>query len=531
MRVEVPVNDNPRDLPSEIRARLDVTPPSPSAEDLKARAERRALIRNAHIEGVKERATRDLQRAVEAAARKRRIEHKQAHKTIEKMDAATKKTEVKRQEQQDKRDAAWAKRNALASAVANKRTAMTVAMLKRGMEEASRAARAVRTHDALIKAISEKGGAQVKRALSVVDTLKEKQEADRASAGERLAAKVEAAEMRREQEALIKADIIQRESERCKRVAAARRAMTVELEQKRLADEKAMQKAQKKREELLSTIAESAATFNDHAKEVADAAKANSATVEQKRKALYAKMVAADVSRELALRKKAVGGTVPDFHPEVIYVHMGAGDAATPPMKLLHRLTMCPQTLLASSASRQLGAFTRRELASAEQHARCVKHVTRLADAAKRRSIMRAAKLAKISARQARSEAIIASKDRARAKLIKRELALAALVAANRDAADAETDAKAAIYRDRLADADERRSKHLRTTAKAGVVALRTNLNRSRRAALASVIQKSGELHSKRCMMAESIRQAELGAKVAAAKGCSAKRNKTDAMQ
>merc|ERR1712146_305422 len=103
-------------------------------------------------------------------------------------------------------------------------------------------------------------------------------------------------------------------------------------------------------------------------------------------------------------------------------------------------------------------------------------------------------------------------------------------VAANRDASDAEIDAKAAIYRDRLADADERRSKHLRTTAKAGVVALRTNLNRSRRAALASVIQKSGELHSKRCMMAESNRQAELGAKVAAAKGCSAKRNKTDAM-
>ena len=62
-------------------------------------------------------------------------------------------------------------------------------------------------------------------------------------------------------------------------------------------------------------------------------------------------------------------------------------------------------------------------------------------------------------------------------------------------------------------------------------LALRHNLNRSRRAALLSVIQKNGELHQKRCMMAETIRQAELGAKVATAKESTKKREKPNAVE
>jgi len=531
VRLEVPVNHSPRELPSEIRERLDVTPAIPSAEELQARAARQALIRDAHIEAVKERATRDLQRSAEAAARRRRADHAQAQRIIHKLDAATKKTEMRRQEQQDKRDSDKAKRDSLASAVSNKRTTMTIAALKKGVEDASRAVRAVEKRDAIVQAVSDKGSTQVKHALSVVATTKEQQAAEAAMAAERLAAKVESAEVRRQHEASLRADALQREAEKSKRVAAARQAMSVELEQKRLIDDAQMQKAAKKREELLSTIKDAAAVFNEHAKDVADAARAQCGTPAEKKKALYEKMVSAEVGRELALRKKAAGGSVPDYHPEVISVRMGNNDATVPSRTLLRRLTTCPQTLLATSAARQLGAFTRRELASAEQHARSVKHVARLAAAAKRRSTRRAATLAKISAREARSEAMLDAKERAHAKLLVREMALAAMVAANRDAAEAETSVKAEIYRDRLAEASERRSKALRTTAKVGVVALRSNLNRSRRAALLSVIKKNGELHQKRCMMADTIRQAELGAKVAAAKESAAKREKPNAVE
>ena len=126
VRLEVPVNHSPsRELASEIRERLDTTPSTPSAEELQARAARQALIRDAHIEAVKERATRDLQRSAEAAARRRRADETSARKIIHKLDAAAKKMEVRKQEQQDQRDANKAKRDSLASAVSNKRTTMT----------------------------------------------------------------------------------------------------------------------------------------------------------------------------------------------------------------------------------------------------------------------------------------------------------------------------------------------------------------------------------------------------------------------
>ena len=531
VRVEVPVHDMKSELPAELVQRLEART-VPTADALDKDFQRRELLRLAHLEAVKERASRDVQRAADAAARKRRADYAEAQKVVLKLAEQAVRAETLVVSQHETRAEEKAKREALAMAVAIKRKSMNLANLKRGVDDASRALAAVEKREALVQAVADKGSATAAHAKHVVAAKKEKAAEEASGAAERLAARIQAAEVRRQSETALKEESLHKLLEKSKKVAAARQAADVELALKRVAQQAAMTKAVQKRDGLLSTIADAAALFNEHAKDVALSTKAALESAESAKMAQhFERMVSAEVAREMTLRAKQAGGAVPGYHPEVIEVPVGSRDGGLPHTELLRRLTIQPQTLLATAAARQLSAFTKRESAFAEQHKASVDRVAKLAAAAKRRATRRAEKLAKINAKTVRADAILDSQVTIQAKLLAKEMALSAMVCANREAADAEQLAKGEIYQDRCDEADERRGKHMRIRAKAGVGALRANLATSRRAALAAIVQKNGELNVSRCMQAETVRQAELGAKVAAAKEASAKREMPVALE
>jgi len=141
-----------------------------------------------------------------------------------------------------------------------------------------------------------------------------------------------------------------------------------------------------------------------------------------------------------------------------------------------------------------------------------------MAAAAKRRAHARAKTLGALTARDIRSAAVLREQQEARARLAHKEAALNAMVHANRLATEqvlvARADANDA-FDEAVAD---RRAHQLRKTAKVGVPAVRSSAAKSRRNALASVISKNAELNQNRCMQAATNREAEIAAKVNAAR-------------
>lgn len=517
VRLDVPVEQEQRQIPESLRARLDVAV-TKSSEELAKEAARSKALREAHLEAIKERAGRDIQRAAEAAARKRRMSAAEAQKIILKLEAAGRQAENARQQRSDKIEADKAKRAALAEAVSEQRKAAEHQLSTKALAEAQRAEQAMEKREKLMQAVAERGSAVVKHAAAVVAARKEKETAQTAAAAERLARKLEAAEARRE------ASQDEGTPNKMKHVhaAARRQAHAVDLERKRAVDTAAMEQAAAKRESMIQTIADSAAVFNDHAREVAHAAKAASEGKDEAsarvKAAFYEKLVSAEVSRNLALKTRGKRATE-SHHPEVIEVAVGGeGAIKTPSKELLRRLTACPQNLLATSAARQLGAFSRRELALADIHARSVKRVSNMAATARRRSSARAESLSRLKARHMRSAVMLDKLEKERARRVAKQMALSAFANASRDSANLERSKKAEDAKARCDAATERHEAHLRRVAKVGVASVRAGAFKSRRAALASVIEKNAELHQTRCIVADSIRQAGLGAKIAVAK-------------
>jgi len=375
--------------------------------------------------------------------------------------------------------------------------------------------------EALEESVRQRGSAEVKRALAVVASRKDKEVADAIDVAEKLREKLEAAETRRSVESREGGS-----SARHKQVMAARAAQDFERVVKGMAQKAAMERAEAKRASLLNAIGSAAATFNGHCADVAEMVKSNAQGTDEataKGKAtIFEKLNSAEVARAMALRKRASHGKSPGHHPEVIQVPVGSTGAgaprAAPSNELLRRLTSCPQLLLASAAARQLGAFSRREHRLSAKHAAAVKQVGKMAAAAKRRAHARAKTLGALTARDIRSAAVLREQQEARARLAHKEAALTAMVHANRLATEQVLAAKADAndaFSEAVAD---RRAHQLRKTAKVGVPAVRSSAAKSRRNALASVISKNAELNQNRCMQAATNREAEIAAKVNAAR-------------
>jgi hypothetical protein len=174
--VEVPVNHEavksmPEDLQSRINFKKTTEEVAADSERMSARSE---LLREAHLRAVRERAARETQRGEEAAARKRRAAADDLRKLEEKIEAASAKSEARKREQQEKRDAEKTRRSALAEAVAEARQATHVATIKKGIEKATRACAAVTAREKKVAEVVKRTGAQVKHALAVAASMKEK---------------------------------------------------------------------------------------------------------------------------------------------------------------------------------------------------------------------------------------------------------------------------------------------------------------------------------------------------------------------
>ena len=188
-------------LPAHLEARLNSTPtksPSELSDELKARSERSAALRQAHLDSVRDRSARTSQLAREAAARKLRNAAARVEKLQAKMDAATSKTEAKKEANEASREAKAKHREALATAVAEARKAKSDARTIRHMQHLQLEKHASVKRAVAVASIKDKGAASVKHAIAVAQAHKEKEALTAESRGAAIESKLAAAEVRRE---------------------------------------------------------------------------------------------------------------------------------------------------------------------------------------------------------------------------------------------------------------------------------------------------------------------------------------------
>lgn len=188
-------------LPASLEARLNGTPtksPEDLAEVLRVHDARTSALRKAHLDAVRDRAARESQRANEAAQRVLRLSVAKADKVRRKMDAATTKTEAKKEAIELERTRRKARREELALAVTEARKAADQMKVNRQAElleneKTASAKKAKQVHE-----VQAKGAIAVKHAIAVVQAHKEKEALTAANRGEAIASKLHAAEIRRE---------------------------------------------------------------------------------------------------------------------------------------------------------------------------------------------------------------------------------------------------------------------------------------------------------------------------------------------
>lgn len=302
----------------------------------------------------------------------------------------------------------------------------------------------------------------------------------------------------------------------------------------------ALERASEKREHTTKVIQEAAAFFNEHAADVARQVKGTAPgpehTTSSGKAKIFERLMAAKVTRSLGLRAKveqsAAAASVlsarpalsrtQGFHPVVIQVEASQTEdedkpAAAPPAALLRRLSVCPRTLLATAAARQLGASARREVLGTRQHSKHVLRIGRVAKAAAARAGARAELISKLEARNFRFETTSAYKRAVAKRKRARANATARLVEANRTAIEEAQALAGLAAASRGEEACEKRAKVLRTTAKRGVVAVRTGAASGRRATIVQKAATKGLHCSLRCLSAEQKRSTLLEARASMA--------------
>lgn len=521
-----------------VRARLAETQHHKSPTELRLAEERATLLRAAHLDAVKQRAARESSRAIEAHARRLRMEaaaRQRAQSRLNEVERqSTNKTCTKRAKQAAER------RSQMSEAVLDAREAMSRACAQRGLAELARCHEAQAKREKTLQLTVDRSAYQVKHALAVAAAVKEKEREARKQAGEALTIRLNAAEVRR-------LDLSPGSSSppasptgltasakwtgsmspggaasRAKLVARTLGEQALLLEQKRLMLSSAQIRAASAHDEAISARVAKAAAVTARAEAVKLARDEKREAAAGAARALhFEKMQDASVRRGLShLHTKLpcpvfIDATVPK----------AAG--AKPPIGLIARISQRTRKLAASGQSRQQAAKMRRDaiqmrkslmikgsalraVKAAARRAIAVEAVRAKADAAMTRAAEAAAvNLAAISRRAAdfndrvgkaaASRACARSALLVRAKFLSDRAAKASLmVESSRTASSQKLSAKiAAAAESRLKAVQERAAIAMKKSARQHSAAARHTYVLSSRSAAAQIRRMSRDLAAK----------------------------------
>lgn len=515
-------NTAPKPVPPSLLDRLSTPPASPTKEKIEKRCANAKKLHAACVDAVKARATRDVQRAEDAKARKLRLAAANAEKIGRRAaladiklsnlrEAVAQKREEAKQKAEDRKAKFFDNRKAAGESKERRAQALQQACT----DAADRRAKA-------IELTCEKSAAEYKHALSVAKEQKEKYEHDLIVASEKLELRLEAASSRRH--AAMEAKMPTSPPGTTTKGGVRHRVFNeanVAAGLKRRSLLAAMEKAAMNRETQINEVKEKAQKQVEKARMVAEM-RADAKAMAEKKAEWTRKMVNHEVARLEALKKRYGALGMGSSCPQLVLV----GDfesVKAPPAMLLRRLAAKPTTLLATAGARQAGAAARRTLVAANRVAAAAKNAAMAASAASRRGYALSLIRDEIDAKAIRSLGTLAKRKAARVRLVTKAKARIAAAADRRATADAERVAYASRAAEKCAAATAKHAYVIRCRAKVGLVALQAAACANRRKAAAD---KKGERDAEltnRCTHAASKHSETLTKRVEVAKAATAK--------
>jgi len=515
------VEVHPKQLSPTLKQRLSGTPtksPEELSKDIEASAARSAKLRAVHLEAVRDRAARDIQRAQEAQARKLRVAAARTDRLLRKMDAASSKVEAKKEADEAERASRKAWRAALALAVADARKAAGDALQSRGRELLAQEHAASTKHARAVSALAAKGKSAVEHARAVVQARKDKEEQETAARAAALASRMHAAEARR----LESLESPPRTPERAPPLSRVLNEGKVRSEQRRLAFDASMTKHAEARATHLAGIVSKCSAVTTRAADVAAKAKAaeagTDAATTAAKSALFERLCAAEVARLSALKAKyAKLAKHADAHADVIVVRMDdvLSPRARPPAALLVRLAAKPSALVATAGTRQAAAAARRTLRAHARSVAFANAAARRVAAAERVDKALAVKTARVDVATARALTARAIMQGVRAHAVEKAAARAASAQLKRRQFAQATVIVGGMHDAKAAAALERATA-LRKPQ--GRLAARQAAVRTARAALDQSCLERGTAAAARCEAAANKRSAVMEARVSKAR-------------
>jgi len=292
-----------------LKERLSATPtkdPEERAQSLAARTARTALLHKLEMEAKLEKAKRANDLVKENRARKLRMEAAAYARASSKIEKATRNETEHEATKQAKREAAATRRAALFEAVRAAREARQFSREQRQAELAKLEANAASIRAKKIESTVSRSSAQVQHAHQVAARLKEKEKEEAAASAAALADRISAATSRRQErlEATIEsAAWVVNSAEKVRLRHLYHEKATIEEQRARLA--KSMDKALIRREEKLESITSRVAAENARVADVVAESRMKESTTKPAvmRHALTARLQAAQVRRLEALNK------------------------------------------------------------------------------------------------------------------------------------------------------------------------------------------------------------------------------------
>jgi len=504
--------------PAYLEERLKVASPTKTPETLAECMQKASALRAVYLEAVKDRAARETQRAQEVASRKLRLAANRVERVQRKIDSTFSHVKHVKETTEAERQARMARKAETTLAVAEARNTAAAARLARQSELANAEKDASTKYMKHLESVVSKSASQVKHAAAVVAAQKEKERLDIDEAAEKLEARLEKA-------ALVRSTRLSKDVGSPAEVKTSPRHRVlneskVTAETRRRSLDAAMAKAAEKRSAFVQATQEKASAVGAKAASVVakQQAKADGtdAHVANAKAQLYERLLKAEVARLTFLKDK--------YQPKTstgVMLVIPTDDMSTPkapPSALVRRLTTVGQTLVATSAARQLAALARRDGRAAAavnkmsvSKARRAAALGRVAHAIATTAMKKAMKKARAAvvltnAHVKRAVPVAAEKRRAAAAADKRAATADALVAAGLAATKASEAAHA------------RHADKTRARAKKGVLAVRAAAVKSRRDAADAADLVKASVNGALRLRATAKRDELLAARVALAK-------------
>jgi len=505
------------------KARLEAhsPPKGKSPEALQAASERAQALHQLHIESVKMRAKRDLERVREAERRRLRASEAEKQRIVEKAAASEKHLTEKKEALEAQAAEKRARREALKQAFFDSRASMAAAANQRELELAERHGQAAAKRNKLLQATVSKANYEVKHAIAVATAAKENQRAATVAASASIEARMEAAAVRRN-ELLSSPPSPGKEGpkksfktsrERARQVAQVLNDEACALETKRKALSDAMEKALVARDARIEATVRRAAICKERSARAKATLAARAAGLDELKHQIVEKGQAAEVRRALFLKAPSTKKLAPcalDFDFKRA--------AAVPPADLVARLSAKPVFIAEEASARHQRAATNRERVLLNTLTKLTARANCAAAAAGRREAVLEARIVKLAVKQAKALTATATRaprtlERAGAAESKRTAAryiqLGVLLA------KAQKREQAATKRTALA----------RATAAADSRLKRAAAVEARRKAQDEATAAKGEVKAKGVTSATERRAAVLSGRVARAKMSAIRRN------